>query len=99
MTEKKTRRQFSAEFKRDAVRLVLDQGLPVARVARDLDVVESALGRWVAKAREHGAETLTGATLSAEQQELQRLRRENQLLKQERDILKKAAAFFAKESM
>lgn len=98
MIEKKTRRRFSAEFKRDAVRLVVDQGLPVARVARDLDVAESALGRWVAKARKDGLEVLAGAELTPEQQELQRLRRENQILKEEREILVKAAAFFAKES-
>lgn len=98
MTEKKTRRRFSAEFKQDAVRLVLDRGLSIARAARDLDVAESALGRWVVTARAQGAETLTGTALTAEQQELQRLRRESQILKQERDILKKAAAFFAKES-
>lgn len=98
MTEKTRRRRFSAEFKQDAVRLVLDQGLPVARAARDLDVAESALGRWVAKARQDGPEVLSGADLTSEQQELQRLRRENQVLKQERDLLKKAAAFFAKES-
>ena len=95
---KKTRRQFSAEFKQDAVRLVLDQGLSIARAARDLDVAESALGRWVVKARASGPEALPGKDLSPEQQELQRLRRENQILKQEREILVKAAAFFAKES-
>lgn len=99
MSEKKTRRKFSAEFKADAVRLVRDQGLSVRRVANDLDLAESALRRWVDKAREHGAEALSGALLSPEQQELQRLRRENQILKQEREILVKAAAFFAKESM
>jgi transposase len=99
MTEKRTRRQFSAEFKADAVRLVLEQGLSMTRVARDLDLAESALRRWVDKAREQGSEALTGTALSPEQQELQRLRRENQILKQEREILVKAAAFFAKESM
>lgn len=75
------------------------QGLSIARVAHDLDVAESALGRWAAKAREQGAETLTGTALTPEQLELRRLRRENQILKQERDILKRAAACFAKESL
>lgn len=98
MTETRRRRRYSAEFKRDAVRLVLEQQLPIARVARDLDIAESALGRWVAQARAEGAGALPGAALTPEQQELQRLRRENQVLREEREILKKAMAFFAKES-
>lgn len=57
-----------------------------------LDVAESALGCWVAKAREQGTETLTSTALMPEQLELQRLRRESRILTQERDILKKAAA-------
>ncbi len=96
---KQIRRRFSAEYKRDAVRLVLEQRLSIAQVARDLDLAPSALGRWVQQARESGQQSLTGSVPSPEQAELERLRREVQLLRMERDILKKAAAFFAKESL
>lgn len=98
MTEKKVRRQFTAQFKKDAVQLVIEHELPVAQVARDLGIGESSLTRWVAKARAHGAASLTGTLQSSEQEELQRLRRENQILRQEKEILKKAAVFFARES-
>lgn len=98
MNEKKFRRRFTAQFKKDAVQLVIEHELPVAQVARELDIGESSLTRWVAKARSHGTASLTGSLQSSDQEELQRLRRENQILLQEREILKKAAVFFARES-
>jgi transposase len=94
---KRPRRQFTDEFKAGAVRLVLDEGKTVAQVARDLDLTASALGGWVERARADRSKGKTGLT-SEERAELARLRKENRELKMERDILKKAAAFFAKES-
>jgi transposase-like protein len=88
------RRSFTAEFKDEAVKLVIERGLTIAQAAQDLDVGESTLGRWVQAARPEGTEE----PLSwSEREELQRLRRENDRLREEREILKKAAAFFAKE--
>ena len=94
---KRARRSFTDEFKAGAVRLVLDEGKTVSQVARDLDLTASALGGWVKQAQADRTRGKTGLT-SAEREELGRLRREVRDLKMERDILKKAAAFFAKES-
>lgn len=96
----RVRRQFTPEFKASAVALVLEKGQSVSQVSRDLDLVESALRRWVdqVKAGISPAKPTAAAPLTAEQAELQQLRRENQILRMERDILKKATAFFAKES-
>ena len=96
-TEKRrTRRQFTDEFKASAVRLVLDEGKTVAAVARDLDLTETALRDWVKRAQAEGSKGRTGLT-AAEREELARLRKENRQLRLERDILKNAAAFFASE--
>jgi transposase len=95
--EMRPRRQFTDEFKAGAVRMVLDEGKSVMRVARDLDLTPSALGRWVERARADRTHGRTGLT-TAEREELARLRKENRELRMEREILKKAAAFFAKES-
>lgn len=92
------RRQFSAEFKASAVRLVLEEGRPVSEVARDLDIVVSALGNWVKQARDAQGTDPSGPVTSSEREELARLRRELRVVKMERDILKKATAFFAKNS-
>ena len=90
------RRQFDDEFKAQAVRLVLDEGKSVGTVARDLDLTESALRNWVERARADRIHGKTGLT-TAERDELARLRKENRILREEREILKKAAAFFANE--
>src|SRR5688500_5063000 len=95
----RTRRRFTDEFKASAVRLVLEEGKTVRAVARDLDLVESALGSWVKQAKADRGAGPAGAITSSEKEELARLRRENRTLKMEREILKKAAAFFAKENM
>ena len=97
-TEKRKRRAFTPEFKAGAVRLVLDEGQSVGQVARDLDLTASSLGNWVAKAKADTGKGPPGAVTSSEREELARLRSENRKLKMERDILKKAAAFFARES-
>jgi transposase len=93
---RRTRRSFSDEYKAGAVRLVLDEGKSVAAAARDLGVTESALRSWVERARADRTHGKTGLT-TAEREELARLRKENRILQEEREILKKAAAFFAKE--
>lgn len=95
--QKRARRSFTHEFKDGAVRLVIDEGRTVAQVARDLDLTQSALGGWVKQARADRSKGKTGLT-TAEREELARLRRENRQLKTERALLKKWAAFFAKET-
>ena len=94
---RRVRRSFTEEFKAGAVRLVLDEGKTVTRVARDLDLTASALRTWVERARADRTSGKTGLT-TAEREELARLRKECRTLRMERDILKKAAAFFAKEN-
>ena len=93
--KRRSRRQFTDEFQAGAVRLVLDEGKSVGAAARDLDRTETALREWVKRARADRSHGRTGLTL-AEREELARLRKENRELRTERDILKKAAAFFAK---
>src|SRR4051812_14267987 len=94
---KRERRSFTDEFKAGAVRLVIEEGKTVARVARDLDLTASALSGWVRQARADRSKGKTGLT-TAEREELAQLRKENRLLRMERDFAKKAAAFFAKET-
>jgi transposase len=93
--KRRPRRRFDDDFKAQAVRLVLDEGKGVGSVARDLDLTETALREWVNRARADRTKGRTGLT-TAEREELARLRRENRILQEEREILKKAAAFFAK---
>ena len=95
---KRPRRQFSDEFKAGAVRLVIDEGKSLSQVARDLDLTVSALRAWVERARADAGNSKAGTLTTAEREELARLRKENRQLKLEREILKKAAAFFAKEN-
>jgi transposase len=85
---RRARRQFSEEFKAGAVRLVLDEGKSVGAVARELDLTASALGVWVQHARAERTQGKSGL-MKEERDELTRLRRENRILVEERDILKK----------
>jgi transposase len=94
---RRSRRKFTDEFKAGVVRLVLDEGKTAGAVARELDLTDSAVRAWVAQAQADRTKGKTGLT-TAEREELARLRKENRELKVERDILKKAAAFFAKEN-
>src|SRR5215207_949044 len=96
-SKKRQRRSFTDEFRAGTVRLVLDEGKTVSQVARDLDLTPSALTNWVKQARADRSKGKTGLT-TEERAELAQLRKENRTLRLERDILKKAAAFFAKES-
>lgn len=95
---KRKRRRFTAEFKADAVKLVRAGGRSIGQVARDLDLTETTLREWVRRAEIEAGEGPPGALTQVEREELVRLRRENKRLQMEREILKKAAAFFAKES-
>ena len=95
---RRTRRVFTEEFRAGAVRLVLDEGKSVSAVARDLDLTASALRVWVMRAQADRTKGKSGGLTTAEREELARLRKENRQLRLERDILKKAAAFFAKEN-
>jgi transposase len=93
--KRRPRRQFDEEFKAQAVRLVLDDGKSIPSVARDLDLTDSSLRNWVEHARADRTQGRTGLT-TVEREELARLRKENRELRTDRDILKKAAAFFVK---
>jgi transposase len=94
---RRARRQFTEEFRAGAVRLVLDEGKTVGAVARELDLTPSSLGKWVSQARADRSDGKTGLT-TAEREDLARLRKENRILQEEREILKKATAFFARQS-
>lgn len=90
------RKTYTREFKLQAVRLMTDQGLSVAEVARRLGVGENCLRNWRAAARDQGEDAFPGnGNLTPAEDELRRLRAEVQRLKAERDLLKKAAAYFA----
>lgn len=93
------RRKFSREFKIEAVRLVRERGVSVAQASRDIDVHENVVRKWV---KEFGTDPMQAfpghGQMKPEQLEIDRLRREVAKLRAERDILKKAAAYFARES-
>lgn len=92
------RRKFSREYKLEAVKLVRERGVGVAQAARDLDVHENVLRKWVGEYGSDPAQAFPGhGQMKPEQLELERLRKEVAKLKAERDILKKAAAYFAKD--
>ena len=92
---RRSRRAFTDEFKAGAIRLVLDEGKTIPQVARNLDLTTSALRTWVERARADRSKGKTGLT-TAEREELAKLRKQVRELTMERDILKEAAAYFAK---
>jgi len=95
----KTRKSYTAEFKREAVKLVRG-GLNASQVARDLGVGLNVVSRWVREDGTGAGQAFPGqGRLKADDAELERLRRENAKLRAERDLLKKFAAYMAKESM
>jgi len=96
--ERRARRKFTDEFKAGVVRLVLDEGKTAGAVARELDLTDSAVREWVARAQADRTRGQSGGLTTAEREELARLRKEVRELKLERDTIKKAAVFFAKES-
>ena len=94
----KKRRQFSKEFKVEAVRLIVEEGRRTTEVSRELGVGVNSLDRWKKKYEEGKIEPFPGkGRQSPEDAELRRLKRENERLRMERDILKKAAAIFSKD--
>ncbi len=95
MAEKKKRRQFTKEFRAEAVRLVRESGKPVSAVARDIDVTEMSLYASVTQDRIDYGEGGPGTLTSEELEELRSLRKEVRDLRMERDFLKKTAAYFA----
>jgi transposase len=95
----KPRKKYTREFKLEAVRLLAVPDMTYAQAGRDLGIKPNLLARWKKEFHDDNSQAFPGkGHLKPEEEELRRLRRENALLRQERDILKKAAAFFAKES-
>lgn len=97
---KRKYRSYSDAFKADAVHLVIQEGLSATSVAKDLGIPPNTLLKWVNKVRspEQQEERIGSRPIEDKDAELARLRKENRILKEEREILKKAAAFFAQES-
>ena len=94
---RRTRRTFTAEFRQKAVELVQSSGKSVTAIARDLGLSPSGLAKWVRQAEIDAGRGPAGALTSDERAELASLRKQVRVLEEEREILKKAAAFFAKE--
>ncbi len=92
------RRAFSAEYKAEVVKLVRDGDKSIGQVCRELDLTESAVRKWVAQGEVDAGRGPSGMLTSEEHEELRRLRREITQLRMEREVLKKATAFFVKES-
>ena len=97
-TGKRTRRRYSEQFKRDAVGLVTEQHYPLAEAARRLDIHASVLRNWKEKFMKGNDQKSNEKLSESEREELRQLREENRKLRMDREILKKAAAFFAKEN-
>lgn len=95
---KRKRRSFSPDFKAEAVRLCKLGDRNITQVAKDLDLTDTALRAWVKAAETSGAHSPETTLTNVERDELLQLRRDVKRLQMERDILKKAATFFAKES-
>ncbi len=95
--KKRKRRNYTKEFKEEAVRLVTDQGYSLAEASRNLGIHANLLGRWKRTIQGVGVDGATPGNSVSMRAELKHLRKENKRLKLEREILKKAAAFFAKE--
>ena len=94
------RRSYTREFKVEAVKLVTEKGYSVAEAARSLDIGETLLRSWKQAFESQGEQAFPGhGNLPAIEEELRRLKAENRRLQMERDILKKATAFFAKEAL
>ena len=95
---KRPRRRFSREYKVEVVRLCEESGKSIGEICREMDLTETAVRRWVRQASIDAGGGGTGPLTTEERQELSQLRREIKRLRMEREILKKATAFFAKEN-
>jgi transposase len=93
-TETRKRRNYTEDFKRDAVALVTEQGYKPSEAARSLGIGDNLIRRWKREFEEEASSTQLGTD---EREELKRLRKENRMLRMEKEILKKASAYFAKE--
>ena len=99
MNQKRNRQHYTKEFKNDAVKLVVEQGYSCNEVGRRLGINQTNVSRWAREYRQENDPSVDGGASRNElESEVKRLRKENQRLQMEREILKKAAAFFAKES-
>ena len=99
MGKEDKRRHFTREFKRDAVQLVTEKGMPVGKVARDLDIHPNLLHLWRREFLKDGEKAFTGkGCVKPENAEIRKLRKELERAKEERDILKKALAVFSKQN-
>ena len=99
MNQKRTRQKYTKEFKNDAVKLVIEQGYSTNEVGRRLGISQTSVSRWVREYRQENEPSVNGGVTRSElENEVKRLHKENQRLRMEREILKKAAAFFANES-
>lgn len=93
----KQRREYKTEFKLELARMVVDQGLSLSQVSKDMDVGLTALRRWVAQYRaEQSGEAGIGKPLTVEQQRIRQLEQETRQLRSDNELLKKASAFFAR---
>lgn len=91
-------KNFTKEFEKEAVRLAQTSGRTQREIAQDLGIGLSTLVRWIGRSRDQAMDAPTGSAVTEDMAvELKRLRRENEILRQEREILKRAATFFAKE--
>ena len=99
MGEEDRRRHFTREFKRDAVQLVTERGMPVGKVARDLDIHPNLLHLWRRRFLKDGDKAFVGkGRVKPEEAEIKKLRKELEKVKEQRDILKKALAVFSKQN-
>jgi len=97
--EPNIRKKYSQEFKQDAVKLITEQGYRASEASRNLGINISVLRRWIKELEKDKSNSFRGnGRMTPDQEEIRRLREENKRLLMEREILKKAAAFFAKES-
>lgn len=94
----KVQKTYTAEFKREAVRLAQTSGKSIAQVARELGLSDTSIHQWRKELTEHGSQAFPGSGhQTAQEEEVRRLKRELEIVKQERDILKKAVGIFSRE--
>jgi transposase len=93
----KVQKIYTAEFKREAVRLAQTSGKPITHIARELGISDTSIHQWCKELSEHGSEAFPGSGhQTAQEEEVRRLKRELEIVKQERDILKKALGIFSR---